>query len=298
METISIYFVDFWPNFVLTDNYFYHLLATKYRVVIDDEKPDILFHSVDYAKKQEHTRFDNGKTVKIFYTGECVRPDFGKSHYAFTFDYSDDPRCYRLPLWALTLNWFLVDHDEDRDISYLHDMEEFMRPKDAVAIRQTKTKFCSFVASAQRGRRMDFIPKLLKRTEVHCAGDLYNNCPKVIGRGDQIHKVKFLLDYKFNVCFENESYPGYVTEKLVHSMFANCVPVYWGSDRVCDDFNIDSFICANHMSDEQLIETMIRYDENDDLYDELMSKPWFKNNQVPEFVKPKNVLAFIEKALS
>ena len=43
-------FSNFWPNLVKTDNYFYHLLSTEFDVVIDEEDPDVVFHSVDYFK--------------------------------------------------------------------------------------------------------------------------------------------------------------------------------------------------------------------------------------------------------
>ena len=47
-ETLTVDFVDFWPNLKKTDNYFYHLLSQEFDVVITDKEPDILFHSVDY----------------------------------------------------------------------------------------------------------------------------------------------------------------------------------------------------------------------------------------------------------
>ena len=51
-EKLKVEFVDFWPNFIKTDNYFYNLLSQKYDLTVTSEKPDILFHSVDYANKK------------------------------------------------------------------------------------------------------------------------------------------------------------------------------------------------------------------------------------------------------
>ena len=107
-ETLTLDFVDFWPNFIKTDNYFYHLLSLEFEVVITDKEPDILFHSVDYAGEQNHLKYNNDKTKKIFYTGENQSADFSQTHFAFTFEESDDERNYRLPLWAMHLNWFNV----------------------------------------------------------------------------------------------------------------------------------------------------------------------------------------------
>ncbi len=298
MDKLRVHFVDFWPNFKNNDNYFYHLLKLNYNVILDDDEPDILFHSVDYARKQEHLRYDDTKTIKIFYTGECVRPDFNKSHYAFCFDYNNDPRAYRLPLWVLFINWFYVGNDDNRDISYLHPIEELLKPKDPEAILQGKDRFCSFIASAPRGKRLDFIPKILKYKHIDCAGKLYNNMEPIPGRGDQKEKIDFLKRYKLNICFENESYPGYVTEKIVHSMFANCIPVYWGSPRVSEDFNQEAFINAlDYDSDESLIQMIMKIDQDYDLYSSIMSRPWFSNNEIPSYAHADNVLAFIRKAL-
>lgn len=35
--------------------------------------------------------------------------------------------------------------------------------------------------------------------------------------------------YKFTIAFENQSYPGYVTEKIADALMAGTVPIYWGA---------------------------------------------------------------------
>ena len=44
---LKLYFCDFWPDFQAANNYFYHLLSTRYNVTIDSDDPDLLFFSVD-----------------------------------------------------------------------------------------------------------------------------------------------------------------------------------------------------------------------------------------------------------
>ena len=123
MEKLKVHFCDFWPDFQADNNYFYHLLSTKYNVILDDGDPDLLFFSVDYAKTNQRSKYKNHRCKKIFYTGESVPPNFdsdtsmevsnfqarysiGQSDFAFSFDFSSDPRQYRLPLWALHIDWF------------------------------------------------------------------------------------------------------------------------------------------------------------------------------------------------
>lgn len=42
------------------------------------------------------------------------------------------------------------------------------------------------------------------------------------------NKLAVLQYYKFNLCFENGIYPGYMTEKLVDALVGGCIPVYRG----------------------------------------------------------------------
>lgn len=43
-------------------------------------------------------------------------------------------------------------------------------------------------------------------------------------------KVGMASHYKFNLCFENDLYPGYVTEKVLEAWLSESVPLYWGDD--------------------------------------------------------------------
>jgi hypothetical protein len=93
-----------------------------------------------------------------------------------------------------------------------------------------------------------FRTKLMNYKRVDCAGPLYHNTPYVItdskgnlARGDQKYKVEWLSSYKFSVSMENCKSIGYCTEKIIHAMFANCIPIYWGSESVNQDFNENSF---------------------------------------------------------
>lgn len=300
---LKINFVDFWPNFHKEDNYFYNLLSTKYKVIIDEDTPDIVFYSVDYDKKNEKQKYLGTKSKLIYYTGESTLPDWNECDLAFTFDYNAHSKNYRLPLWSLYFNWFNRPYNPNRDQAYLHDLNSFITKKiDKKQILTTKTQFCNFVYSNPSGKRVEFFPKFLQKSKkpIVSAGRLYNNINwNIPGRSDNVEKIQFLNKFKFTVSFENRDYLGYTTEKIIHPMFANSIPIYWGNDNVgITDFNPKSFINAkNYSSDEELIDYINFVDSNLDEYFSILEHPWFINNNIPEFVLPKTILKRIEKIL-
>jgi alpha(1,3/1,4) fucosyltransferase len=89
LKRIKIDFCDFWSSFNKFDNYFVRLLQQEYYLEITN-RPDFLIYS---TWGNQHKKY---KCTKIFYTGENVRPNFWKCDYAFTFDYLNDKRNYRL----------------------------------------------------------------------------------------------------------------------------------------------------------------------------------------------------------
>jgi hypothetical protein len=72
-------------------------------------------------------------------------------------------------------------------------------------------------------------------------------------------KIATLGDYKFNLCIENVSYPGYVTEKIIEAFVAGTVPVYWGAPDIERIIPADTYINAD------------KFNTNDDLIDYLES---------------------------
>lgn len=296
---LKINFVDFWDNFYKTDNYFYNLLSTKYKVIIDENKPDFLFFSVF---GNEHKKYNSCK--KIFFTGENIRPNLyfnsniiqknyiiGKTDFSFSFDYSQDLRNYRLPLWIMYIDWFKTKKDENRDISYLIDLESLFNKKNT-----NKNKFCNFIFSNNQGKRVEVLNTIMQYKNVDCAGKLCNNIDfQIEGRGDQHYKIDFIKNYKFTIACENSKHNGYTTEKILHPLSVGSIPIYWGSDSVGNDFNKKSFINVDDFCDLQsLKEHIIEVDNNKQLYEDYLNEPIFTNNEIPNYAKPENVLNFFE----
>lgn len=263
-KKVKINFADFWKAWNKTDNPFWNLLSRKYDLELS-EKPDILFYS--YFGNE----FRNYDCIRVLFQGENVRPNFKECDFAFSFDHiPDNPRNYRLPLY------YLYD-----------DVNKLTSPKDPEKIAASKTKFCAFVFSNKYcSKRNNFFKKLSKYKKVDSGGAVFNN----IG-GKVENKLNFIKDYKFTIAFENSSYPGYTTEKIFQPMLVNSIPIYWGNPLVYEDFNTKSFInFHDYKNEEELIEKIIEVDQNPDLYLEMLSQPYFPNNELNEYVKEENIL--------
>lgn len=300
---IKINFVDFWDNFCKTDNYFFNLLSTRYKVTIDEENPDFLFFSI-FGNK--HKNYTSKKCKKIFFTGENIRPNLyfpseivyknysiGKCDFSFSFDDTQDQRNYRLPLWVLYINWFNSKKDDNRDISYLINPHELFDRKITL-----KNKFCNFVFSNNQGRRLEILNAISKYKNVDCAGKLSNNVEMIRGRGDQKYKIDFIKNYKFTIAAENSKTNGYTTEKILHPLSVGSIPIYWGSSSICEDFNKNCFINVDDFDNlEELVEYIIKVDKEDYLYEKIVTSPIFLNNEIPLFAKPESVLKFIEEKI-
>lgn len=301
---LKINFVDFWGSFQKTNNYFYHLLSTKYEVLIDEQDPDVVFFSVDYGKEKNILKYKNHRATKIFFTGENIRPNFSdengieyskyfisKCDASLSFDFMPGYKNYRLPLWVLYIDWFNVGGYGDP--KYLLPTNELY---DNDFIKKPKKKFCCIVVSNQTQLRSELFDKLSKYKTVDGFGDAFNNR---IQHGEY-SKYEVLSDYKFSVCFENSLSPlkGYYTEKLLHAKTAGTIPLYYSDDLCKSDFNEKAFINLSSFSNmNDFIEYIKLVDNDEKLYSSILNEPLFKNKQIPDEFQPKNILKFIERVL-
>ena len=254
------------------EDFFIHTLSKKYQIIRDDENPDYLIFA-DRNFGNNNVNYNNKNCIKIFYTGENERPWNYHCHYSISFDHDSlDEKNFRLPLYVI------YDHDNhNRDA---RNTDNISRSIDDL---ENKKGFCSFV---QRNpgcqKRNEWFHKLNSYKGVASGGSLFNNIGNIISRGDDavLAKSLFLDSYKFNLCFESSSYPGYCTEKLYEALCSKTIPIYWGSPTANCDFNPKAFLSWHDYQDDDLFfEAIKKIDENDDLYKEMFFQPMFLNSQ-------------------
>ena len=77
--------------------------------------------------------------------------------------------------------------------------------------------------------------------------------------------------------------------------YVNSVPIYWGSATVDLDFNPESFINAgNFDSLESFIDHVIKIDNDDNLYNDMISQPKLKYGIPPSCMIYDNFLNWFD----
>ena len=138
--------------------------------------------------------------------------------------------------------------------------------------------------------RIDFFRKLSEYKKVDSGGKVENNI------GYRVKdRFEFVKQYKFTLAFENTSYPGYTTEKIVQPVKAGSIPIYWGNPLVYLEFNPKSFInVMNFKSPEQAIEYIAKVDNDTDLYRQILEEPFFYGNRPNEYYDENRILNFFD----
>ena len=258
-KKIRLQFADFNPAFDREHNDFIRFLRERYEVELTDH-PDYVIYSVF---GYQHLDYD---CIRIFYTGECVVPDFNECDYALGFDrISFGDRYRRIPFYLL--------HE------YRQGYLDLLKERKLVTREEWRSrKFCNFVVSNcfAEDVRAEFYQKLSRYQKVDSGGRYLNN----VG-GPVKNKEAFQKNYRFSIAFENTSYKGYLTEKIVDAFRAYTIPIYYGDPDVSLDFNPDAFIdCGRFRNFDEVIQYVKQLEENEDQALRIV-------NQNP-ILKPKN----------
>lgn len=247
-KKIKIDFVDFFRGFDKENNQFTHILRERYDVEISNT-PDYIFFS-SFGK-----HFLDYDCVKIYFTGECIVPDFNLCDYAMAFDHiSFGDRYLRVPLYEV-----------------LHYKPKYQTLINGTIPVKSKTDFCGFVVSNDQGmkERLQMYKLLSAYKKVDSGGRYMNNIGGPI-------KDKFAFDqsHKFSLAFENCSHKGYTTEKIVEAFAAGAIPIYYGNPEIGKEFNTKAFVNIHDFASlEDAVKRVIEIDQNDELYKQMKAEP-------------------------
>ena len=301
---LVIAFSDMWPGFNYDSNFLIDTLRHSY--------PKI--RGIAYSKEAVSHLLVFGpygqtwKTIdlpKIFFSAEnwSMPSDPSIKLYLTSAKEQDDTHL-RIPTWMTFIDWHsgsteLPSSCEDNPIRLpLH----FATTPHPISFSERKG-FCGFVVSNPIcSMRNDTFHLLNEYKTVDSGGALYNNIGGQLslkypggGCGD-ISKHHFFAEKQFTISFENSQASGYITEKVLHSKMAGCVPLYWGDKDTNSDFAPHSLINLSSTSDPNLVlQVLKKLEANPEMCAKIAATPILNEEKV---WKARTILSSIaEKVL-
>jgi hypothetical protein len=234
-------FRNFWPNFNQLDNFFIDSVSNEpiaIPTIIESVFESKFSSSMNKLRNKFPSlvkKFSNAtKERRVWFTGENIRPPFGVEYDAYiSFDQDDyGGKNFYFPLLYCELNFRSNDWTQRRGIDFT--TQNLLLPR---SNSEEKTKFaCAFIGNPEP-TRLRAIEALSKFGKVDIFGPHSGE--------SVISKYEIAKNYRFMVCFENDVYPGYVTEKLLDAYLCGTVPLYRGEFGRESHVNRKSFINAN-----------------------------------------------------
>lgn len=233
---------------------------------------------------------------KIFWTGEDVVVNFT--------DFSDHclPDCdlalgfipegdiqkqyqskyIRYPLWLMYYFSTSIKNavlTKDKIVEIVNDFN---------SKRYEKSKFCALVAGHDRSGIRAFLKEHLSTIEqVKSAGSFSHNDDSLV-KDFGNNQIEYLKQFMFNICPENASTNGYVTEKLFQSFDAGCIPIYNGGGNYLEPevVNQNALILYRKNCIEDTVSQVKELWTNKTYYNEFINQPRLLDT-APDFIYSK-----------
>jgi len=147
-------------------------------------------------------------------------------------------------------------------------------------------KAASFIANNcnSKNNREALVRNLMKHTSVKSLSGCLHNAESPVGNHD---KNLMMQQYLFNLAFENQCEPDYITEKLWGALQSGTLPVYYGAPNIKEHTPPHSVIVANDFENTQELANYLNYlANNHTAYQE--HHAWRTQPLPPWFVKKYN----------
>jgi len=238
---MSARFQNFWPGFSFDET-----VASNRFLASDLAAHPLVIGSV-FGRSPE--RFN------VLFSGECLHSICWLDDH---FEWEDGrgtgsaewfvgvPRiCHVRALWQPLFYFFWADYRDERNVSVkllAKKHKEF-----GVSVLMNNHSWGSLAR-----RRFDIAHALSHFLPVHANSAMqvgapvnsqvtYHDVPAGFGS-----KLSFVSRFTHHLCFENETFPGYLTEKLFDPLFVGAVPLYAGDPLAGEWFDSESFVdCIN-----------------------------------------------------
>lgn len=203
----------------------------------------------------------------VEYDDLCLREKSIDLSIGFDYIVNDD-RYIRFPLWIMWL--FPPDIDYNGVKAFC---DRINNPQNS---SYDNRKFCSFVTSHDDIGRKELFNEINAIDSIDSAGRFLHNCDDLKNLFND-DKLKFLRQYRFNLCPENSNYEGYCTEKIFEAISSGCVPIYWGSNNYPEpdvlNQNAICFVRIGERNEEGVIGQIRELNSNKEYYEAFARQP-------------------------
>ena len=188
-----------------------------------------------------HVSQGSQNTLKLFQTGESIRPDMTQVNFALSFDINSNPHHLRLPYWMEFIDWSSqgIYGNQNPRFGQLLSMEKLLQPLGNEFLKRPQR--AAIISSHLFEPRKTLFDGLSRFVEVEGFGPYFNSKIKNHNQSRFIKK-QILQNFAFNLCPENSLYPGYYTEKIPEAFLSGCLPIGYTDENVKIDFNPKAFI--------------------------------------------------------
>ncbi len=219
--------------------------------LVSAEEADFLFVTHKPRSFRElFSIYDRGQ-IRIFVGREAISPDLNLFDYAITFDSSvQSDRLFRPhPVIFFSHDLRFGDLEAGRKIT----VDEYI----------DRPHFCDFIYRNEWGaseRESLFRWMQAQFGGVRSYGSFLNNADIAdLGNEEElsssdwrVQKIAVQQRHRFSLALENASFSGYTSEKLLTSLMAGSIPIYWGNPRVEEEFNAKRFLVFDGSNHEEL----------------------------------------------
>jgi hypothetical protein len=160
----------------------------------------------------------NSDALNVWCTFENRRPPAEGFDLTFSFDLDTfGGKNFYLPLLYLYISLNQATAKHTVQIETLRQKRDFTKNLESL-----KTGFASSFINNPHPLRLRAIQSLSNIGTIVQYGRSVNNYVD--------DKLSESRKFWFNICFENDLFPGYVTEKILEAWLAGAIPLYWGDD--------------------------------------------------------------------
>ena len=225
------------------------------------------------------------KGKKVFFTGEYLHQGcFDKRWQQYAdhcveqvdlslgFDDIVHKNYLRFPLWIMYFVQPEMNFEQlEKKIAAINNPN--------YRLNSNRTRFtCQISHHDKNGIRKKLIDLCNNIDKVACAGNFMNTTTELHSEYND-DKQLYLKNFKFNICPENVSAKGYVTEKILDAIVGGCIPIYWGGEEKKsvepDIINPKAFLYYEKGKEQELLLQIKELWEDEEKYFEFIQQPPF-----------------------